>query len=214
MSKEMSLERLYYNDPFSNIIISCDFYGDESCETLKCTLKTAIKSFENLGMSLSEDENNGLRLNHVGYNRNLDNILYSDLDELSILKSLAEYPFDLQNGETLRIIIQTKALGYSIFFCMHHIIGDANSLILLIKKFIALMQGSDIEIVENKKTMQNQTVEIDLQTKYLINTINRQYPRKQYSRDDYFSMHDQVYKNNDLDISKITLCKFVKHIGQ
>jgi len=201
----MSLERLYYNDPFSNIIISCDFCYAENLETLKRVLKTAVEGFETLGVSISIDDNGDLRYCNVGHNRNLDNILFSALDELSILKSLAKHPFDLQNGETLKVVIQTKDFGYTIYFCMHHIIGDANSLILLIKKIIALMQSNNTFVVESDNTSQNQIVELDLQAKYLISTINKQYPRKQYSRSDYLSMHYQVYNDNNLGISKIIL---------
>lgn len=201
----MSLERLYYNDPFSNIVISCDFCVADSSEVLSRVLKTAVEGFESLGMSISIDDNGDLRYCNVGHNRNLNNILFSALDELSILKSLARHPFDLQNGETLKIVIKTKEFGYTIYFCMHHIIGDANSLILLIKKFIALMQSSNTCVVESKNTSQIQTVELDLQAKYLIRTINKQYPRKQYSRSDYLSMHSQLYNDNDLEISKIIL---------
>lgn len=201
----MSLERLYYNDPFSNIVISCDFCCAKNLEILKRVLKTAVEGFESLGVSISIDDNGDLRYRNVGHNRNLDNILFSNLDELSILKSLVRHPFDLQNGETLKIVIRTKDFGYTIYFCMHHIIGDANSLILLIKKFIALMQSGNTCVVESNNTSQNQTVELDLQSKYLISTINKQYPRKQYSRSDYLSMHYQVHNDNDLGISKIVL---------
>ena len=124
------------------------------------------------------------------------------------------HPFDLQNGETLKIVIQIKDFGDTIYFCMHHIIGDANSLILLIKKFIALMQSGNTCVVESNNTSQNQTVELDLQSKYLISTINKQYPRKQYSRSDYLSMHYQVHNGNDLGISKIVLvlCQEKVHV--
>ena len=43
---------------------------------------------------------------------------------------------------------------------MHHIIGDANSLILLIK-IIALMQGNNTGGRSNNMS-QNQTIELDL----------------------------------------------------
>lgn len=201
----MSLERLYYNDPFSNIVISCNFFCEESSEVLSRVLKTTIEEFESLGVSISVDGNSNLKYCNVGHNRNIDNILFSNQDELSILKSLAEHPFDLQNGETLKIVVQTKEFGYTMYFCMHHIIGDANSLILLLKKFIALMQSNNICVVENKNTSRNQIVELDSQSKYLISTINRQYPRKQYSRNDYLSMHYQVYSDNNLEISKLIL---------
>lgn len=201
----MSLERLYYNDPFSNIVISCDIFCEESSEVLSRALKTTIEEFESLGVSISVDGNSNLKYCNVGHNRNIDNILFSKQDELSILKSLAEHPFDLQNGETLKIVVQTKEFGYTMYFCMHHIIGDANSLILLIKKFLALMQSNNICVVENKNTSRNQIVELDAQSKYLISTINRQYPRKQYSRNEYLSMHYQVYSDNNLEISKLIL---------
>lgn len=201
----MSLERLYYNDPFSNIVVSCDFYCDESSEIVNRVLKSTIEEFESLGVSISVDDNGYLKYSNVGHNRNLDNILFSDLDESSILESLAGHPFDLQNGETLKIVIQNKVFGYTLYFCMHHIIGDANSLILLIKKFIALMQCNNICVVETKNTSQNQIIELDCKTKYLIDTINKQYPRKQYSRNDYLSMHYKVYKDNNLEISKLIL---------
>jgi hypothetical protein len=201
----MSLERLYYNDPFSNIVISCDFYCVESSEIINRVLRTAIECFESLGMSISVDDNDCLRFGNVGHKRNLENILFSDLDELSILKSLAGYPFDLQNGETLKIIIQTKEFGYTMYFCMHHIIGDAISLILLIKKFVALMQNNDISFVEINNTTKNKTIELDSQTKYLISTINKKYPRKYYSRSDYLSMHYQLHNDNNLEIAKVIL---------
>ena len=93
------------------------FYA-ENLETLKRVLKTAVEGFETLGVSISLDDNGDLRYCNVGHNRNLDNILFSALDEVSILKSLARHPFDLQNGETLKIVIQTKdfAIQY-IFVC-------------------------------------------------------------------------------------------------
>lgn len=203
MNLDMSLERLYYNDPFSNIVISCDIFCEESSELLSRVLKTTIEEFELLGVSISVDSN--LKYCNVEHNRNIDNILFSNQDEFIILKSLVEHPFDLQNGETLKIVVQTKEFGYTMYFCMHHIIGDANSLILLIKKFLARMQSNNICVVENKNTSQNQIVELDAQCKYLISTINRQYPRKQYSRNEYLSMHSQVYSNNNLEISILIL---------
>lgn len=199
------LERLYYNDPFSNIVISCDFSCEESPDVIHRVLKTTIGEFESLGISVSVDGNSNLEYRRIGHNRNKDNIIFSNQDELRVLKSLAEHPFDLQSGETLKIVVQTKEFGYTMYFCMHHIIGDANSLILFIKKFIALMQGNNICVVENDNTSRNQIRELDSQSKYLISTINRQYPRKRYSRDDYLSMHNQVYRDHNLEISKLTL---------
>lgn len=200
----MSLERLYYNDPFSNIIISCDFYCEISAEALKQVLKAAIESFQALSRSVSVDENGYLKFSNVGYKRNLDNILFLDMDEASILKLLAEHPFDLQNGELLKIIIRTGKSGYTIYFCMHHIAGDAKALVLLIKKCIALMQNSDIPVADDYNTALNGSI-LNSQEKYLINTINKRYPRKQYSRGDYLAMHCRLYNDNDLEISKIIL---------
>lgn len=65
------------------------------------------------------------------------------------------------------------------------------------------MQSGNTCVVESNNTLQNQTVELALQSKYLISTINKKYPRKQYSRSDYLSMHYQVYNDNNLGISKI-----------
>lgn len=200
----MALERLYYNDPFSNIIISCDFYCAISPEILNRVFKAAIESFESLGVAISLNDNGLLSFNNVGHKRNLNNVRFFDMDEKSILKMLAGHPFDIQNGETLKIIIQTKEFGYTIFFCMHHIVGDANSLLLLIKKCIALMQNSDISIAEHNSTPLNNIV-LDAQEKYLISTINKRYPRKQYSRSDYLSMCNRLYNDYDLEISKIVL---------
>ena len=205
---DMSLERLYYHDPFSNIIISCDLYCSERAATITQALRTTIASFELLSVAMFLDEDGHLKYRKVGHKRNSENILFVELDEQGIVKSLVKNRFDLQNAETLKIMIQAKEYGYTMFFCMHHIIGDANSLILLIKKFFAVLQHHSFAFVEAKSTLPKEAVEVQQQIKYFIDTINKQYPRQQYTRNDYQSMHLQLYRDNELDITKITLNKY------
>lgn len=190
----MSLERLYYNDPFSNIVISYDLTCamDEVC--LIAALQKTILSVPVLGKAIGLDENSALTYTCVGHQRNLQNIVPSDEAEEEIISSLTAHPFDLQNGESLRTVYQKTADGYRIFLCLHHIIGDANSLLLLLK---------DTQI--QTACPAESTEPLDSKAQYLVRAINQQYPHAEYSREDYLQMHRKAFAPSE--ISKIVLEK-------
>lgn len=135
----MASERIYYNEPFSNIIISCDVHSDKAESTIKEKLSEAVKSFKPFCLAVLVDEENNLKYENKGFEKNLENINFSEADDSSVLKQLVAHPFDLSNAETLKITICKESFGYTVYFCVHHIIADANSLILLIKRFAVLM---------------------------------------------------------------------------
>lgn len=186
----MSLERLYYNDPFSNIVISFICSMEETA--LLASLQKAISSVPALGDAIRLDEHSALTYIPVGHQRNLQNIVPSDETEEAILSSLMAYPFDLQNGESLRIVYQKVTDGYQVYLCLHHIIGDANSLLLLLKD-VQIQTASSAEIAEP----------IDAKAQYLIQSINKLYPHAEYSHEDYLQMRRKALA--PLEISRIVL---------
>lgn len=202
----MASERVYYNEPFANIVISCEVHSDKSEDTIKAKLNEAVKSFKPFSLAVLVDEENNLKYENKGFEKNLENINFSEAGDLSILKQLAAYPFDLSNAETLKIIIHKESLGYTVYFCMHHIIADANSLILLIKRFAALMVEKNIPHVSDY-TAEKNNIELDLKEKYLVDTINRHYPTKKYSREEFSEMHARLYRENELEFEKRVLIK-------
>ena len=188
----MSLERLYYNDPFSNIVISFTCSIEES--NLLTALQRAILSVPALGEAIRLDECSALTYTPVGHLRNLQNIEPSDRPEKEILSSLMAYPFDLQNGESLRIVYQKMTDSYQVYLCMHHIIGDANSLLLLLKN------------VQIQTALPPESTEpLDAKAQYLVRSINKDYPHADYSREDYLQMHRIAFA--PLEIDKIVLQK-------
>lgn len=202
----MASERVYYNEPFSNIIISCDVHSDKAESTIKEKLSEAVKSFKPFCLAVLVDEENNLKYENKGFEKNLENINFSEADDSSVLKQLAGYPFDLSNAETLKITICKESLGYTVYFCVHHIIADANSLILLIKRFAALMVEKNIPPVSDY-TAEKKDTELDLKEKYLVDTINRHYPTKRYSREEFSEMHARLYRENELEFEKRALTK-------
>lgn len=197
----MVLERLYYFDPFSNIIISCDVHCKGSEETVKSNLKKAIESFEAFETAVSLNEENCLQYENINFRINSENISFSQDDDLSILKRLSAHPFDLENGETLKVIARKERFGYTVYFCMHHIVGDANSLIMLIKSFAKIMTGKEGKIaLADEKAEKN--IALDAQTEYLINSINRHSFKDGYTREDFLKMQRKLFEENNPIIEK------------
>lgn len=204
----MSLERLYFNDPFSNIVISCDIRGLTDKTIITSALKKTIVSFDLLEKAVLLDDKSNLKYTSIGHACNLENISFTDKDDLTVIKSLMSHPFALQNGETLKTVIRSNESGYTVYFCMHHIIGDAMSLILLLKRFLAILQNmDDININEYIPSAPETYKELNGQSKYLVSSINKHYPHKRYSESDYLSLFEHIYGNNDLEINKIIIGK-------
>lgn len=201
----MSLERLYYNDPFSNVIFSVDLLCEIPEDTLLRVLRNTLQELPVLGLGLSLNEQSALVYTEVGHKRNLENIAFSRDEEVSVLKELAAHPFALHRGESIRIVVQTLPTGYRMFFCLHHIIGDGGSLLLLIRQFVARLQNAPPPPLSPVCPAEGSGAELDLQGKYLVSTVNKRYPRRSYSRSEYRSMQESLYGQHSLQIQKYIL---------
>lgn len=56
-------------------------------------------------------------------------------------------------------------------------------------------------------TAEKKDTELDLKEKYLVDTINRHYPTKRYSREEFSEMHARLYRENELEFEKRALTK-------
>ena len=129
----MALERLYYNDPFSNIIISFELIGNIEVSEVIQAIKNTIVKYDILGTAITLNESNNLKYNYVGHKKNLGNIKCVSENDEKIVKTLARSFFILEEGDTIKIIINLTKYGFSIYFCVHHIIADGVSVVTFIK---------------------------------------------------------------------------------
>ncbi len=196
----MALERLYYHDPFSNIVLSCFLKRSIGEEELVRALQSAILSVPALSRGISLGEDGHLVYERVGYSANLKNILASREEEDSILWGLMSHAFDLPKGESVRMVYKPTDEGYVLYLCMHHIIGDANSLLLLLQQ---VLNGGAADILETASEL-SEAVELDPQARYLLSAIEKQCPGgKGYSREDYLAMHERIFARQKAKIRKI-----------
>ncbi len=204
----MALERLYYNDPFSNIVISTKILYHGKIDNIESSIKYAVENYEPLGQSIALSQNGELKYKFIGFETNVNNIYFSNEDDKSIVKFLMQHSFNLTNADSFKVIIKKDRDGiFCLFFCLHHIIGDANSLLLIIDTvFNKLFDGRDtayrcsiskpICIGENN---------LSTQSKYLISTIESRCSKKNYSFEEYSNMFHTLYENNELDVFQIIL---------
>ena len=198
----MSLERLYYFDPFSNIVLSCRLNRKVEAEELIKDLQSGLLSVPALAQGISLGEQGQLVYEKLGYCANLHNISSSDQAEEEILWELMSHAFDLPKGESIKIVYKPTEEGYVLYLCMHHLIGDANSLLLLLRQMLC---GASADIPESASA-ESEDVELDPQSRYLLAAIEKQCVKgKPYSSRDYLSMHERIFARSKPEIRKICL---------
>lgn len=196
----MSLERLYYFDPFSNIVLSCRLNRKVEAEELTKDLQSGLLSVPVLAQGISLGEQGQLVYEKLGYCANLHNISSSDQTDEEILWELMSHAFDLPKGESIKIVYKPTEEGYVLYLCMHHLIGDANSLLLLLRQMLC---GAPTDIPESASP-ESEDVELDPQSRYLLAAIEKQCVQgKPYSLQDYLSMHERSFARSKPEISKI-----------
>ncbi len=168
---------------------------------LVAALQSAILSVPAFAEGISLGEDGQLVYERVGYSANLNNIAVSIEEEEKILWALISHAFDLPKGESIKIIYKPVERGCVMYLCMHHIIGDANSLILLLRQILTGALGT-LEAVPTE----SETVQLDPQAQYLLKAIDKQYPEiKNYTRQEYLSMHERAFAVGKPEIRQILL---------
>ena len=200
----MALERLYYNDPFSNIIISFELIGNIEVSEVIQAIKNTIVKYDILGTAITLNESNNLKYNYVGHKKNLGNIKCVSENDEKIVKTLARSFFILEEGDTIKIIINLTKYGFSIYFCVHHIIADGVSVVTFIKHILSKLVLNESILPDTPQNTEPNSMQVDLGNRLniLIKSIDRHCSNRIYSRNDYYSMFTSINNDNELDVVK------------
>ena len=200
-------ERIFYSDPFANIVFTVRISTKLELSKFKKTVYNVVNEVLSLNKKFLLDDSGKIMFNDILNTKNIYNkmvdINTSNNDEIEVVSSLMKKAFNLQQGDVFRIILCEEVESTLICFAIHHLVADARSFLLLIKKILCNLDGVHSDVLEEHICEDNyESVELSNREKFLLSTINNKKWNNQYFYDKYEKLIENIYSENRLCINK------------
>lgn len=190
-------ERADLFEPNIYIEFLVQILGNPSVEGLVLAVKAAFAANEATLSKISLKKDGTSFYERVNESGCSVTVVQKDWKEL--IRENEKIPFNIEQGELMKVFIIQLGGKISLFIMAHHLVGDGKSITYFLEDVMNALSGEKLEYKPLRLITQNsfpKESELPVYFKLYVNNFNRKWRRsgRNFTWDDYYNIHKNYWK--------------------